>query len=496
MELKPDYPKTYTNLGMALRELGSNVEAMTYLRKGAELDPTDPETYLSMGCVSYMTGKVTDAVAYYRKALEIKPDFVGAHSDMLFALNYVPHTPEELFAEYVRFGNQFCGPLRKLAPPHRNKPELNRRLRVGYVSGDLRNHPVANFIEPVLANHSHEAFEIFCYANSAIADAVTERLRGMAHCWRQVDALSDNELADTIRKDGIDILVDLAGHTALNRLLVFARKPAPVQVTMFGCMQTTGVTGMDYRITSEILDPTGTSEHLNTEELVRLPAGAAPFRPPADCPEVNELPAAKNGCVTFASFNNPSKVTPEVIAAWAAVLHAVPGAKMLIVGRDGDELGGALEAHGIAPERLEFLKLLPINEFLALHHRVDFALDTFPYNGGVTSFVSTWMGVPFVTVSGNDAISRVGKSVLTAAGVPQLVAKDAAEYVRKAVDAVGNLQRLAEWRKALRPHLEQWGNDGATFTAQLEQAYRDMWQRWCEEQNPVHAPVEEPLCAA
>ena len=236
MALKPDYAKTYTNLGLVLRELGSNVEAMTHLRKAAELDPADPETYLGMGCVSYMTGKVVDAVAWYRKALEIKPDYIGAHSDMLFALNYVPHTPEELFAEYARFGKQFCEPLYKLARAPRNTPEPHRRLRVGYLSGDFRNHPVSNFIEPVLAHHSQDGFEVFCYSNSAITDAVTERLRGMAHHWRRVEALSDDELADTIRNDGIDILVDLAGHTALNRLLVFARKPAPVQVTMFGCM--------------------------------------------------------------------------------------------------------------------------------------------------------------------------------------------------------------------------------------------------------------------
>jgi predicted O-linked N-acetylglucosamine transferase (SPINDLY family) len=496
MELKPDYPKTYINLGMVLKELGSNTEAMTYLQKAAELDPNDPEAHLGMASVSYMAGKVADAVASYRKALAIKPDYIDAQSGLLFSLNYVPHTPEEIFAECARFGKHFCEPLGKLALPHQNEPDVNRRLRVGYVSGDLRNHPLANFLEPVLAHRSRDEFEIFCYANSPIADEVTQRLRGMSDCWRQVDALSDDQLADSIRKDGIDILVDLSGHTALNRLLAFARKPAPVQVTMFGFMQTTGVPGIDYRITSEILDPSGTSEHLNTEELIRLPAGAAPFRPPADCPEVNDLPAAKNGFVTFASFNNPSKVTPEAIAAWAAVLRAVPTAKMLIFGRDGVELGRALGAHGIAPERLEFMKLLPTAEFLALHHRVDFALDTFPYNGGVTSFILTWMGVPFVTLAGNDPVSRVGQSVLTAAGLPQLVARDTAEYVSKAVDAVSELQRLAQWRKALRPNLQQWGDDGVTFTAQLEQAYRDMWQRWCEKQAPVHAPAEESCCAA
>jgi len=495
LEAKPEYAKTYGNLGLALKELGSNSEALTYLRKAVELDPTDADSYRSLGCVYYMSGKAADAIAAYRKALEIKPDFIGAYSDMLFTLNYVPHLPEELFAEHLRFGKEFCEPLLKAAPRHRNRPETNRRLKVGYVSGDLRNHPVANFIEPVLANYSREAFEVFCYANQKNDDAVTDRLRSMVDGWRRVDTLSDDKLAEAIRKDGIDILVDLSGHTALNRLLVFARKPAPVQVTMFGCMQTTGVPGMDYRITSEILDPKGRTEHLNTEELVRLPAGAAPFQAPAECPEVNELPALKNGYVTFASFNNPSKVTPGVIAAWAGVLHAVPGAKMLIVGRDGDQLGGAIEGHGIAPERLEFLKLLPIREFLALHHRVDFALDTFPYNGGVTSFVSAWMGVPFVTISGEDAVSRVGESVLTAAAMRELVAKDTAEYVRKAVDAAGDVQRLAEWRKALRPRLTEWGNGGATFTAQLEQAYREMWQRWCEKQAPVQALAEGTLCA-
>jgi protein O-GlcNAc transferase len=494
VKLKPDYGKSYNNLGLALKELGSNTEAIENLLKAAELDPEDADTHRNLGCVYYLSGRVSEAVASYRKALEIKPDFTSVHSDMLFAMNYMPHTPEELFAEHVRFGKQFCEPLQKLVLPHRNTAQENRRLRVGYVSGDFREHPVVNFIEPVFANYSHEQFEVFCYANHEKHDAVTDRLRSMVDHWRRVEALSDDELAEAIRNDCIDILVDLSGHTAQNRLLTFARKPAPVQVTMFGCMQTTGVPGIDYRITSEILDPTGMSEHLSTEELVRLPAGAAPFRPPAECPEVNELPALKNGYVTFASFNNPSKVTPEVIATWAAVLRALPAAKMLIVGRDGDQLGGALEGHGIAHDRLEFLKLLPIKEFLALHLRVDFALDTFPYNGGVTSFVSAWMGVPFVTVSGNDAVSRVGESVLRVAGLPELVAKDTTDYVRKAIDAVGDVQRLANWRKAMRPQLEEWGNGGATFTEQLERAYRDMWQRWCAKRKPIHVLSEASFC--
>ena len=496
LALKPDQAKIHENLGVTLRDMGLIGEALACLQKAVELDPTDPDMQRSLGGFYYITGRAREALACFRKTIELKPDFAEAYSDLLLTLNYLPHNPEELFAEHVRFGKVCCEPFEKIARPHRNKADVHRRLRVGYLSGDLREHPVAIFMEPVFASYSRSEFEVFCYANYRTNDLVSERLRGLVDNWSNVDKLSDDELADTIREDGIDILVDLSGHTALNRLLVMARKPAPVQVTMVGYMQTTGMTAIDYRITDEILDPVGTSEHLSTEELVRLPAGALSFRMPKDSPPVNDLPALKDGHVTFASFNNLAKVTSEVIATWAEVMRAVPGSRLVIVAPGENSLAAAFESHGIAASRIEIVKRLPMREYLALHHRADLVLDTFPYNGGTVNFIAAWMGVPFVTMAGTNTISRHGARALATVGLSELIAKDCAEYVLKAVDAVRDLQRLAGWRRSLRPRLEACANDGSSFTRQLEQAYRGMWRRWCEEQALVDVEAEEALCLA
>ena len=480
LELKPDSHLVCNNLGNVLAEQGLPVEGMAFLRKALELNPLCQQTHRNLGSALYGAGRAKDAVACFRKALELKPDSSGTFSDLLFALNYLRQDgPAALFAEHVRFGEQFGGPPASRTTAHCNTPDPDRLLRVGFVSGDLCEHPVANFIEPVFSTYSRQEFEIFCYANQPVNDAVSERLRRKVDAWHNVNRLSDDELADLIRRDGIDILVDLSGHTARNRLLVFARKPAPVQVTMIGYMQTTGLAAMDYRITDEVLDPPGASEHFNTEKLVRLPAGAAPFQPPADCPPVNELPALKNGHVTFASFNNLAKVTPEVLTTWADVLKAAPGSRLLVVGRGSDAIAAIMESHGIAPERLELLERKPMKEYLALHNRVDFMLDAFPYNGGTTNLIAAWMGVPFVTIEGCSTISRVGAGILKAAGLPELIATDTGEYVRKAAAAVRDLPQLAGWRQALRPRLAPRLCDGSIFTRQLEQAFREMWRRWC-----------------
>ena len=261
---------------------------------------------------------------------------------------------------------------------------------------------------------------------------------------------------------------------------MFARKPAPVQVTMIGYMQTTGLAAMDYRITDDAIDPPGQSERWNTEKLVRLPTGAAAFSPPASCPPVNELPALKNGYVTFGSFNNLSKVTPEVIDTWARILHSVPTARLLLVAHAGNSIIADFDDRGIGAERLEIVHRLPLQEYLALHHRVDFLLDTFPYNGGTTSLLALWMGVPFVTLSNDSAVGRVGAGMLPAVGLPELVTTDSDQYLQSAVNAVLDLPALSAARESLRGKLAPLLNDGRAHTLELEKAYRNMWRQWCE----------------
>lgn len=480
------------NLGNALKDAGDFVEAGECLRHAIALKPNWHLAHSNLGTVFNQLGQAEHAAECFRRALELKPDYHPAHSNLLFTLNYLPGTDRAaLFAEHRRFDTQFCQGFPDLISLHQNTIEPERRLRIGFVSGDLREHSVAHFIAPVFTRHDAAAFEIFCYANQTVSDGVTARLRETVEQWREVAGLSDEELADAIRRDRIDILVDLSGHTARNRLLVFARKPAPIQVSMIGYMQTTGLSAMDYRITDEHLDPTGVSDPFNTEKLIRLPAGAAAFQTPIDSPRVNELPALSNGHVTFASFNNLAKVSPAAVAAWAEILRRQPNAQLLVVGRAGNSLQSDFEKHGISADRLDFRDRLPMREFLELHHQVDFLLDTFPYNGGTTSLLALWMGVPMVTLAGEGTVSRTGAGILQGVGLSRLVASSVEEYVTLAVSETSGLAALATLRQSLRAKLLPSLEDPGIFTSQLEGAFRDIWRKWCAKSgdDSLHLPL-------
>ena len=490
--LNPESYLAHNNLGSAWIELDRSQDAVNSLRRALRIRPHYSYAHNNLGSAFLALGRADEAVESFRRALEIRPEYSDAFSNLLFALNYLSNPDREaVFAEHLRFDSVFGAPLRKAIPPHNNDAAPGRRLRVGYVSGDLREHSVAYFIHPVFEGHSREDFEIYCYANQTRSDAMTAQLRNHVEHWRNVAALSDKDLAAAIRQDQIDILVDLSGHTARNRLLVFARKPAPIQVTMIGYMQTTGLAAMDYRITDEAIDPTGVSDRWNTEKLVRLQTGAAAFRPPASCPPVNELPALKNGYVTFGSFNNPAKITPEVIRVWARILHSVPTARLLLVAHAGNSVAADFDEHGIGAHRLEIVPRLPLREYLALHHRIDFMLDTFPYNGGTTSLLALWMGVPFVTLSCDSAVGRVGGGMLPSVGLAELVTSAADEYLRTTVEAVSNLPQLSERRRSLRGKLAPSLSDGRAHTSELEKAFRDMWLRWSKARNATAHPESE-----
>ena len=486
VELQPDCSQTRNSLGAALMEQGKLDEALACFQKALELGAADPaflvKVYRNMGVTHYAAGQSGEAVRYYRRLLGLDPDFSDAFSEMLFILNHLhQETPDALFAEHLRFGKQFGERLIARIKAHSNTPEKHRRLRIGFVSGDLRAHAVANFIEPVFDHYTKSEFEFFCYENFPVNDVVSERLIQKVDSWRNVDRLSDEELADQIRKDAIDILVDLSGHTGLNRLLVFARKPAPVQVTMLGYVQTTGLTTIDYRITDEDLNPAGIGDDYSTEKLIRFSGCASSFTPPEHCPPVNEPPALKNGFITFGSFNKPSKITSEMFEAWSKILTATPGARLLVAGISSDFVVKAMASHGIGPERLELHERKSTAEYLELHHRVDLALDTYPYNGGTTSLIASWMGVPFVTLQGATAISRSGAGALKIVGLNELIAVNFDDYVQKAIAAVQDLQQLAEWRRQLRSRMLLNIGNGKGYSKQLESAFREMWQTWCDQ---------------
>jgi predicted O-linked N-acetylglucosamine transferase (SPINDLY family) len=485
IELQPDFAAAHYNLGLALTAQLRLEEAAASYRRSLALRP-EFEAYNNLGNVLKDQGRLDEAAENYRQACAMRPEATEPHSNLLFLLNYrAGYDAAALYADHLDWAQRHAEALSAAAAPLGNDPDPARRLKIGYVSADLRDHAVAYFIEPVLQCHDHSRFEIFCYSNHTLVDAVTQRLQGHADHWRAIADLSDEAAADMIRTDGIDILIDLSGHSAHNRLPLFARKPAPVQATWIGYANTTGMSAMDYRFTDANLDPVGMTERYHTEQLVRLPVSAC-FQPAADSPAVNELPALAAGHVTFACFNNFTKVTEETIACWAQVLAAVPGSRLMLLIGDVENSAArqrteALFAqHGIAPEQLQLVGRHPLAQYLALHHQVDIALDPFPYNGGTTSVHSLWMGVPVVTLAGSTAVSRVGVTILANAGHEELIAHSVEDYVAIAAGLARDLPRLDKIRAELRARMQASPLiDADGLTRALEAACRTMWQTWC-----------------
>jgi predicted O-linked N-acetylglucosamine transferase (SPINDLY family) len=361
-------------------------------------------------------------------------------------------------------------------------------LRIGYVSADFRDHPVGRFLLPLLQRHDSRKFEVFCYSNGPHVDAITKSLQRHAHRWRSIIGQNDDEAAEQIRADRIDLLVDLSGHTSGNRLLVFARKPAPVQVNYLGYPGTTGLTAMDYRLTDRFADPPGLTEPLHVEKLQHLPRTNWCFAPPQDSPPLEPPPAIRRGCVTFGSFNNFGKMTGAMFAVWAEILRQVPGSRLLLKAPALRAQGtrqrilGNFAAQGIEANRLDLHDWQPdYASHLALYGEMDIALDTFPYNGTTTTCDALWMGVPVVTLAGQSHVSRVGLSLLSNVRLPETIATTAEEYIRLAVQLAHDPDRLKILRAQLRERLTTSPlMDADGFTRDVEAAYRQIWRIWCE----------------
>jgi len=483
LEIEPDDPSATNNLSVVLRMEERPGEALALARRAVQLKPDMVEAHASVADALSSLGRSAEADAVYREAMSRFPDHIL--SNFLLTSNYVDTlTPEELLARHRQVGERY----RRLVPPaitHGNGPDPHRSLRVGYLSGDFRAHSVAYFIEPILLAHDPDRVHIACYHTQGAADAVTARLERHARVWVQAERMSDDALAQRIRDDQIDILVDLSGHTAGNRLFAVARKPAPVQVSYLGYPTTTGLAAMDYRISDWQVDPPG-SEAMNTEAVVRLPDSYYCFTPPP-APDLVTPPALRRGFVTFGSFNNMAKISDTAVSLWAAALHAVPASRLLLKTRGLSDpacregLIARFAAHGIEAGRVSFEGWTRAREgHLALYNEVDIALDTYPYNGGTTTCEALWMGVPVVSMCGATHASRMGMSLLRAAGLSDLVALDAPAYVRIAAGLASDLERLASLRAGMRTQLSRSAlMDASRFTRALEEAYRDMWQRWC-----------------
>jgi protein O-GlcNAc transferase len=487
--LKPDYIDAFNNLGIALANEGRLDQAVVCYQRMLAVRPDHADGHYNLGKTLAQSGQIDRAISHYQKALALKPDYVKAHCNLLYTLLFLPVSdPHRLFVESEQWDREHAQPLRQFIQPHANDRNPERRLRIGYVSPDFRDHPVGRFMASLLTAHDRRAFEIFCYAQVPRPGEITAKLRGLADNWRSTVGLSDEQVADMIRQDGIDILVDLAGHTADNRLLVFARKPAPVQINYMGYPATTGLSAMDYRFTDALVDPPDVTDGFHSEQLIRLPRSTWCCPEFENAPAVGGLPALEAGRVTFGSFNNLAKVNEPLLKLWAKVLNSTGSSRLLLKAKGLSsesvqrQVCRVMGEAGIEPDRIELCPWVPAADHLARYGHVDIALDTYPYHGTTTTCEALWMGVPVVSLAGDGHVSRAGVSLLTNVGLPELVAQSSEEFVRVATELAGDLPRLAELRATLRERMRNSPlMDARRFARDVEEAYRTVWREWCEE---------------
>ena len=482
LELKPDHAETHYNLGVTLLELGQYAEAEACYRRALELKSDYAEAHNYLGSILRGQGHLTEAEASYRRSLELKPDFTGAHSNLLFALNYnASRTPDDRLAEARRYGHTAAKKVisQFSAWQYVERPE---RLRVGLVPGELLDHPVGFFLESLLAQIDPDRIELIAYPTGRTFSALTARIKPHFAAWKPIYSLSDEAAARLIHADGVHVLLDLSGHTANNRLPVFARKPAPVQASWLGYFATTGVAEMDFLLADQVGVPESQRGHF-TETIWYLPDTRLCFTPPDAVSPISPLPALQNGYPTFGCFQRLDKAGDEVLAAWATILAALPGAKLRwqckYLGDPGvvQQTMQRLRQHNIDPARVALHGAVSREAYLAAHAEVDMMLDTFPYPGGTTTCEALWMGVPTLTLAGDTLLARQGASLLMAAGLKDWVATSVADYVDKAVTLAGDLPRLAALRAGLREQVSTSPLfDAPRFARNLENALWGMWQ--------------------
>jgi predicted O-linked N-acetylglucosamine transferase (SPINDLY family) len=494
LQLEPNFSGFHYNLGLTFKDTWQLPEAIACYERVLQLEPNHVMAHNNLGNALQAQGQVGEAIACFRRALELKPDYRMAHSNLVYALHFCPdYDARTIYEEHQRWNQAHAEPLARFIEPHANDPTPERRLRIGYVSPDWREHPIGRFMLPLLEAHDHESFEIICYSGVRFPDTITHRCRAHADGWRDVPALSDEHLADLIREDQIDILVDLTMHMAGSRLLVFARKPAPVQVTYLAYCGTTGLSTMDYRLTDPYLDPPGpvagdrvtgaARERIYSEQSIWLPETYWCYRPVIPSPPVTPVPARQDGRVTFGCLNSFTKVSEAALAAWSRLLEALPRARLLLHAPAGNPRARVLDflaRHNISPERLDFVGLVPAADYFRLYERMDVALDPFPYGGGTTTCDALWMGVPVVSLAGQTGVGRGGLSLLSNVGLPELVARDAEQYIRISLELAGDPARLNQLRATLRERMEKSPlMNAARFARNIEASYRKMWTDWC-----------------
>lgn len=471
-------------LAQSYSEQGRLDDAVETFKTSLDLNGGDAVVWSNYGNTLVKQGEVARGLEAYETSLGLAPGFPDVYSNILFVSHYASAIDDgAIFDVALRFGRTFAKPISGT----RHAVEPNKRLRIGYLSGDFKYHPVGFFLNRVLASHNKSDVEVFCYPTGRADDAMTASLRESADAWHDLFGVDDDDAARMIADHGIDILVDLAGHTGGNRLLVFARRPAPVQVTWLGYFATTGLDAIDYVLLDELSAPPG-SEAFFREAVVRLPYGRFCLDPPP-APEPSAPPCLETGYVTFGSFNNPAKLGALVLETWARILASVPGSRLLLKYFALTEMTArrrlqeAFAAHDIGPDRLMFEGPSSYFELLDTYRMIDIALDPFPFNGGMTSCDALWMGVPVLTLPGSNPVSRQTLGYLHRLDLQDLVASSLDDYVHRAIMLAGDRDRLARLRRTLRPRMAASPLcNGPLFVEGVEAAFREMWRRRCEAQ--------------
>lgn len=488
VNLNPSLSTAWINLSAAFENLGQHWEAVKACREALKISPNEGLAWNNLGNSLKNSGQSSEAVKAFREAIRFEPDNMALWSNLLFGILYDENaTQEQIAQEHFRFGEYIENKFKVI--PHKSL-KTNRipdKINIGFVSADLRSHPVAYFVEPLLDHLDRSKFNVVVYDNFPWPDPITERLQGYDLTWRSIATLKDEQVVNLIRGDKIDVLVDLSGHTARNRLTVFAQRPAPVQVTWLGHPATSGLKRIDWRLTDAYIDPEG-SDQFYSEKLWRLPFGAC-YRPLIKDPSlrfdphfaVRPTPALLNGYVTFGSCNNLAKVNENVVECWAGILKSVPNSKLLIESPGLGQLEfqsrvrASFEAQGVAPDRLLLFPREPKLQYLR-YHDIDIALDPFPYGGGTTTSDLLWMGLPMVTLVGERVMARSGFSVLSVLDKSEWVARTTDEYQAIAVSLASDIGRLNRTRHQMRPLFESSViMDEQRFTAEFSEAVVKMY---------------------
>ncbi|MCK5003176.1 MAG: tetratricopeptide repeat protein [Gammaproteobacteria bacterium] len=485
LQFEPGNPDVLGNLAACHFHIGELDDAVKIYKLA--LDVRRDVRYLNgLGASLCQQGLFEEAVDVQREAIQLQPDNMIAHSNLLLSLNYLPNLSAQARFDEHRAWSKNRHVNNREIEIEACEVEPERKLRVGYVSPDFRTHSVAYFFAPLLQHLNAEHVDTWCYATSPRTDETTRRLQGMAGHWRDISGLDDAKAIDQIRSDKIDILVDLAGHTAGNRLTIFTAKPAPVQLTWLGYPTTTGLSEIDYRLTDAVADPSG-QEKYYTEKLNRLSGCFLCYEPFSGSPDVAPPPMLENGFATFGSFNNLAKINEDVISTWSSLLQSVPNSRLLIKNPSLTDPATAqrylsrFEQYGVSKDRIELLGLAPTTEdHLNTYKRIDVALDTFPYNGTTTTCEALHMGVPVVALAGESHAGRVSASLLSTLGLEELIASTLEDYINIAGKMVGNQKHLSELRETLRTRMANSPlSDGKAFAKKMEQTYRAIWQEYC-----------------